>query len=230
MAAARSLSNCGVGRLLIANRTPERAQALAAGLGAETIPIEELPAMLAKADAVVCASAAPSYQITGPMLRSARARSTRPLLLIDIAVPRDVDPRCADEPGVTLLDLDGLEGDARAAGGAAGAVAAAEAIVDEEVTGLEAWWETLQVVPTISALHDHGEAIRRAELARTLGRLPDLTPRERARIEALSAAIVSKLLHAPISKLKQPGAGERYAALVHDLFDLPASGAAESGR
>jgi len=227
---ARSLAGCGVGRLIVVNRTLAHAAALAAPLGAEAMAIEGLAVVLAQVDAVICASAAPSYQVTPELLKPVHGRSARPLLLIDIAVPRDVDPACAAEPGVTLLDLDRL-GDGEDGGvGAAGAITAAEAIVEAEVTGLVAWWETLQVVPTISALHDRAEAIRRTELARTFGRLPDLTPRERARIEALSAAIVSKLLHAPISKLKQPGTGERYAALVHDLFDLPVAGPAEDGR
>jgi glutamyl-tRNA reductase len=218
---ARSLAASGAGRLLIANRTRARATTLAASLKAQAVPIERLESAIAEADAVVCASAAPDYQITPALLRVARAGATRPLLIVDIAVPRDVDPACTEEPGVTLLDIDTLDA-ASDQPGASGAIAEAEAIVRQELAGLEAWWETLQVVPTIAALRGHAEAIRKTELARTFARLPDLAPRDRARIEALTAAIVSKLLHTPISKLKQPGAGERYAALVHELFELPA--------
>ncbi len=220
---ARSLAASGAGRLLIANRTQQRANAIAAALGAGAVPLSALEPAIAEADAVVCASAAPDYQLTPALLRRARPDGTKPLLIVDIAVPRDVDPACAGEPGVTLLDIDTLDAASNQTG-AGSAIAEAEAIVAQEVAGLEEWWETLQVVPTISALRGHAEAIRKAELARTFSRLPDLAPRERARIEALTAAIVSKLLHTPISKLKQPGAGERYAALVHELFDLPAGG------
>ncbi len=220
---ARSLAASDAGRLLIANRTQERASAIAATLGAQAVPLSALEPAIADVDAIVCASAAPDYQLTPALLRRARPDAAKPLLIVDIAVPRDVDPACAGEPGVTLLDIDTLDA-ASDQPGAGGAIAEAEAIVAQEVAGLEAWWETLQVVPTISALRGHAEAIRKAELARTFARLPDLAPRDRARIEALTAAIVSKLLHTPISKLKQPGAGERYAALVHELFELPAGG------
>lgn len=226
---ARSLSASGAGRLLIANRTRERATAVATALGARMVPLDALAPAIAEADAIVCASAASDYQLTPALLIRARADAPKPLLIIDIAVPRDVDPACAGVPGVTVLDIDGLDA-APDQPGAGGAIVAAETIVEQEVAGLEAWWETLQVVPTISALRGHAEAIRKAELARTFARLPDLAPRDRARIEALTAAIVSKLLHAPISRLKQPGAGERYAALVHELFELPAGGAAEDMR
>jgi len=220
---ARSLAASGAGRLLIANRTRARASALADALGARAVPIEALEPAVREADALVCASAATDYQVTPALLRRARPDTSKPLLVVDIAVPRDVDPACGAEPGVTLLDIDGLDMAADQPG-AGGAIAEAEAIVLQEVAGLEAWWESLQVVPTISALRGQAEAIRKAELARTFARLPELAPRERARIEALSAAIVNKLLHTPISKLKQPGAGERYAALVHELFDLPRGG------
>src|SRR5207302_10233881 len=97
-----------------------------------------------------------------------------------------------------------------------GDVAAAEAIVTGEVERLASWWDTLRVVPTISALREHAESIRRAELARTFGRMRDLSPDERARVDSLTSAICNKMLHNPIIKLKQPGSGERYAAVVHE--------------
>jgi glutamyl-tRNA reductase len=225
---AKSLSSCGTGRLLITSRTRDRARTLAEVVGGTLIDAEEIESALAEADVVISASAAPGYQITARMLRAARSGvPPKPLLAVDIAVPRDIDPALADEPGVTLLDIDHLQ-TASAGGEGARAVTAAEAIVAEEVARLAAWWETLRVVPTITALRERAESIRRAELQRSFGRLPDLTPEQKARIEAMTAAMINKLLHHPIRVLKQPEAGEQYASIVHELFDLPSFTAPEA--
>jgi glutamyl-tRNA reductase len=218
---ARSLVGAGAARLLLYNRTFERAARLASALGGVAAATADLLDALREADVIIGASAAPEYQLTREVLRAARGQHpNHPVLVLDIAVPRDVDPAVADEPGVALIDIDGL----RSGGPDSHAlpdVAAAEAVVADEVEKLATWWDTLRVVPTISALREHAEGIRQAELARTFGRMRNLTPEERARVEALTAAIVNKMLHHPIAKLKQPGSGERYAAVVHELFDLP---------
>jgi glutamyl-tRNA reductase len=216
---ARTLARLGTGRLLVASRTPERARRVAGDVGGSAVGPEELAGALAAADAVICASAAPGYQLTRAMLREAGRDGSSPLLVVDIAVPRDVEPAVAEEPGVTLLDIDHLRAEPLAGG--LPDVAAAEAIVEDEVGRLASWWDTLRVVPTISALRERAEDIRRAELARTFGRMSHLSEEERGRIEAMTAAIVNKMLHQPIARLKQPGAGERYAEVVHELFGLP---------
>ncbi|MHB8574806.1 MAG: glutamyl-tRNA reductase, partial [Dehalococcoidia bacterium] len=192
---AQSLAQAGTRRLLLFNRTYERAARVAEAVHGEALPQDGLPAALAEADVIIAASAASEYQLTRAALASARGEvSGRPLLVIDIAVPRDVEPAVEALPGVTLLDIDGLRADGADAD-RPDDVAAAEAIIEVEVGRLATWWDTLRVVPTISALRERAEAIRQAELARSLGRLRDLTPDERARVEALTAAIVNKMLH-----------------------------------
>lgn len=218
---AVNLRGAGAGRLLIASRTGAHAEKLAAELGSEAWALAALEYALRECDAAICASSAPEPPVTRLLLRAVQAaRGERPLLLVDIAVPRDVAPDAVTVPGVTLLDIDALGGDGNDAA-AIGALEAAERIVSEETARLEAWWETLRVVPTITALRGRAERIRRAELARTLNRMPELSERERERVEALTAAIVNKLLHEPIQRLKQPGTGAQYAAAAHELFALP---------
>lgn len=217
---ALALREARAGRLLVASRTYVHAAEVATEAGGEAVPLGELPRALAEADAVILAASGGGPLLTPETLAAVSISPARPLLIVDIAVPRAVDPAVAVLPGVQVIDIDALGGEAPDAP-ALGALADAEAIVDEELARLEAWWESLRVVPTITALRGRAEAVRRAELARTLPRLSNLSPRDRERIEALTAAIVNKLLHEPIQQLKRPGVGVQYAALVHDLFALP---------
>ncbi len=218
---ARSVAGVGPGRLLVLSRTFERAQAAAASVGGVALDASELSNAVREADVIISASASPGYQVTRELLREARGQSPKLLLIVDIAVPRDVEPSVASEPDVELLDIDTLARTESDGAEQFAVVVAAERIVDQEVARLATWWDTLRVVPTISALCKQAENIRRREVDRTFGRLHNLTPEERNRIEALTSAIVNKMLHHPITRLKQPGAGERYAAVVHELFDLP---------
>jgi glutamyl-tRNA reductase len=215
---ALALREAEAGRLIIVSRTLAHAEELAAETNGEALPLDDLAGALGEADAAILAAAAPTPAVTRALLGNRRTADRR-LLLIDIAVPRAAETAVALTPGVMLLNVDAL-GAAQDVP-ALTALDAAETIVAEETARLEAWWESLRVVPTITALRGRAEAIRRGELARSLGKMPDLSERERERIEALTAAIVNKLLHEPIQRLKQPGAGAQYAALVHDLFALP---------
>ena len=148
------------------------------------------------------------------------ARPERPLLLIDIAVPRDIEPGVRDLPNVRLYNIDELQAVAeRNLELRRGELAAAEAIIEGDVAKFGDWLRSLAVVPTIAALQERADAVRLAELERTLSRL-DLSTEDRARIEAMTAALVKKLLHAPISRLKDPAGGERYASAARALFDL----------
>jgi glutamyl-tRNA reductase len=205
----------------VANRTFERAQELAAAYDAAARPFEQLEQAVAEADVVVSCTAAPYIVFSAEMVARARAGREAPLVLLDLAVPRDVDPRAADLPGVRLVGVDDMRAICEANRAARAAeVASAERLVAVEVARFMDWLAMQQVVPTIRALRERAEAIRTAELERTLARLPDLSPREQEAIGALSAAIVNKLLHQPIATLKNPDSGDRMAQVVQQLFRL----------
>jgi glutamyl-tRNA reductase len=147
-------------------------------------------------------------------------RPDRPLLFIDIAVPRDIDPAVRTLPNVRLYDIDELQAVAeRNLELRRGELSAAEAIVSENVAKFGEWLRSLAVVPTVAALQERADALRLAELERTLSRMK-LSPEDRARIEAMSSALVKKLLHAPIARLKDPADGDRYAESARALFGL----------
>ena len=150
-------------------------------------------------------------------------RPDRPLLVIDIAVPRDVDPSCADIEGVTLYDIDDLqETVARNLGLRADHVPRAEAIVAEEIRRFAAWMGQADTRPTIAALHERGHAIVEQVLAENAGRWESASPRDRARIEAIANAVASRLLHEPTIRLRGLGDARGHAMLqlARELFDL----------
>jgi glutamyl-tRNA reductase len=223
---ARTLQASGMGELLVMNRTVEHAEALARAVGGEALPLQALQPALARADVVISSTGAPDYVVGAPIVRSAMAeRPRRPLYCIDVAVPRDVDPAVGDVPNVYLYNLDHLAAvredyaDCRA-----GDVRQVERIVDEETTRFFHWWDAREVVPTIAALRAQAESIREAELAKALARLGPLAERERETLEALTSAIVNKLLHQPTVQLKQRAGdhdGRRYAPALRALFQLP---------
>jgi glutamyl-tRNA reductase len=207
--------------IVIVNRTVERAQELADAYGVATRPLEQLAQAIREADVVVSCTAAPQVVIGAELVAQARAGRDDGLLLLDLAVPRDVDPAAAELPGVRLIGVDDMRAICEANRAARAAeVASAEELVAAEVAKFMEWWATQEVVPTIRALRERAEAIRTAELHRTLAKLPDLSPREQEAIGALSAAIVNKLLHQPIARLKDPEAGGQLAQVVQQLFQL----------
>ncbi len=198
----------------IANRSFERAQALAQAYHTQAWPFEQLEQAIGAADVVVSCTAAPETIITADMVARARAGRGDPLLLLDLAVPRDIDPRAAELPGVRLYDVDGLRPIAEANRAVRAAeVARAEELVAVEVAKFMEWWAAQDVVPTIRALRERAETIRAAELQR-------LSPREQEAIGALSTAIVNKLLHQPITTLKDPQSGNQLAQALQQLFQL----------
>lgn len=226
--AARSLAEAGIRQMLVTSRTFERARELASDLGAAPVPFNRLDWALGQADIVITSTGASEFLIGPDLVRESRNGDNRPLLLIDIAVPRDVDPSVRELPGVHLFDIDDLRSVARENLNARRAeIQRVEAIVEEEVARFSEWLRSLQVVPTIAALRKRAEAIQRAELARTLPRL-NLSEDARRRVEAMSAAIVKRLLHDPILRLKQENDGERYVAAVRELFRLE-PGVADDG-
>ena len=218
--AARALEESGAGEILVTNRTFQRAAELAQELRGRPVPFEELPRLLTEADIVVSSTGAPEIILPFDMVRWAVERRSEPLFLIDIAVPRDIDPRVAELPQVHLYDIDDLEMVSEAnRRERAQEAQKVEAIVEEEVGRFMKWWDSLEVLPTIAALRQRAEVIRQREVANTLKRLPHLNGEEQARIEALSRAIVKRLLHSPVITLKERK-DQSHTQVTRELFAL----------
>ncbi|MBX5464530.1 MAG: glutamyl-tRNA reductase [Clostridia bacterium] len=226
--AARQLAAARPGRLIIANRTPARAAALAAELGAEAAGLEALEALLAQADVVLTATSAPRLLVTREMVARALVGRQRPLFLVDIAVPRNVDPQAGSLEGAYLYVVDDLQVlVARELEARARETARARALVAEEVEAFREWQASQNVVPLVRRLVDRAEGVRRAELEKTFHRLAGLDERERQALEQLTASIVHKLLHDPIEALKEGAShpeGADLAAAFRRLFRLEEEG------
>jgi len=219
---ARSLADCGAARILVANRTPKRAAALADSIGGRAVPFSGLPRALAASDVVISGTGAEGF-VLGPELvaPAAAGRNGSALVLIDIAVPRDIDPAVREIPGVRLFDIDDVEAVSRASmRGRRREVLRVEAHVEDEVEDFVTWWRSLDVVPAIAALRERAEELRRRETERALRRLPDLSDEERERIDAMTRAIVKKMLDRPIARLKNGGDAGAYMEALQDLFEL----------
>jgi glutamyl-tRNA reductase len=213
-AAARSLAQTGA-QLVVVNRSLERAQSLADRCGGEARPYETMAMELVQADVVITSTASPAFVLTYELLRDVvRARRHRPLFLIDIAVPRDIDPRAAKLGGVFLYDVDDLQKVADENLSARRQhLASAEQIVDTEVADFEAWKRTLELTPTIVALRRRFADVVRSELERALPRVGALSTSERQALDKMVHATVNKLLHDPLTALKS-GAAEPDGALL----------------
>lgn len=214
----------GVGRVLVRNRTPAKAQRLAARVAGETVGDGGLRAAIAAADVVVCCASASSVVLDAELVVDAlrRREPARPLVLLDLAMPRNVDPACAALLGVTTIDLDDVRGAVETTV-AGEAMDAARAIVEEEATRFHSWLQAVRVDPTIRSLRNRAEAVRSAELERLANRLSGLDDRQREAVEALTRGIVNTLLHDPTVRLKalaDGGGAEHYAMALRELFDL----------
>jgi glutamyl-tRNA reductase len=222
--AARSIADNSGAKVIVANRTAARARELAGEIssGAKGIGLAQLSNALPLADVVITGTGAGHF-ILGPaeIAPAAEVRNGNGLLLIDVAVPRDVDPAVRDIRGVTLYDIDDVEAVAEAGiNGRQSEVHRVEAIIEEELADFLEWWGALDVVPVISALRERAEGIRRAELERALRKLPDMDEATRERIEAMTAAIVKKMLDKPIARLKDGADKGLYMEALEDLFDI----------
>ncbi|MEX0787026.1 MAG: glutamyl-tRNA reductase [Dehalococcoidia bacterium] len=218
---ARSLAEHGVSKLLVTSRTVGRAKELAAELGGQPVAFGKLGASMAEADIVITSSAAPDFLI-GPddVTRATAQRNGRPLLLIDIAVPRDIDPAVREMANVHLYDIDDLQTLVEQGRNARKQeVAKVERIVDAAVEELRAWLRDRGVVPTVASLRSRADELRQSELESTFKRLRDLSPEQRGAVEAMTGALVKKLLHDPIGVLRSED-GERYVGAVRELFNL----------
>jgi len=221
---AVALVGAGATDITVTNRTHERAVTLAARVRGNVVPFAEMPGALGAADVLLTCSRAGTVVIHEAMLAAARRGADTPLLVVDIAVPRNVDAAVAALPGVTLLDLDDLRD--WAAKGIEQRNHEAEhvrRIVGDEVERFGVETTARQAAPLVSMLHERAESIRTAELERFAAKLSALEPAQRATVEALTRGIVAKLLHQPSVRLKDDAGtpqGERNAAAVRDLFDL----------
>jgi len=223
--AARHFVNNGISQVLVTNRTLERAQKLAAEFNGRAVPFDSYVEHLHQADIVLTSTGAPGFILDRPQLEGViKRRKNRPMFLIDIAVPRDIDPRANDIDNIYLYDVDDLQEVVQANLKERHKEAKkAEAIVQTEVGQFHQWLGNLDVVPTIVALRKKFEDIRKDELEKTLSRFSHLGDKERKSIEAMTAAIINKALHQPISLLKQckgDRACDGYVDAVRVLFDL----------
>lgn len=223
--AAKNLLDNGARTITLINRTVERAQALAQQWGGRALPFEHLQAALDQADVVISSTAAPHTVIHPAHVRHAlAARGGRPLILIDLAVPRDVDQEVAQIPGAHLYNVDDLQSVvARNLERRRAAIEAVRAIVRDETAAYLRWLQARAVVPTLNDLRAHAERIRRDEVAKALRRIGPLGEREQQIIDAMTQSIVNKLLHQPTVRLKQrsaEGDALRYAATLQELFGL----------
>jgi glutamyl-tRNA reductase len=213
---ARQLLAQGVGAVMVANRTFDRAIAVARELGGTPVAWEHLGRYLPLADLVVGAVGGDEYVLRPALVEEAmRERRRRPVFLIDLAVPRSIDPAVNAIDGAYLYDIDDLEAViAEHRGVRAEEAAKAETIVEAEVETFWRWFRTLDAVPTIVALRDRVEAIRRQELERSLNGLGLTDDRQRDGVERLTRAIVNKILHAPLTMLRRNRADPADAAYL----------------
>ena len=223
--AAKHFINAGIHEIYINNRNFNRAIALAEDFGGEAVPFTDYDALFEKVDIILTSTGATEPIVTSEVVAAAmKKRKNRPMFFIDIAVPRDVEEAVNDLSNVYLYDIDDLkevvtanqqerEKEARKA----------EKIIEEEVAHFLRWMDNLEVVPTIRQLREHADAIRKAELQKTLGKLKELSDKDKQAIDRLTQAIVNKLLHGPSVMLKQTeqnGAGSAVVETIRKMFDL----------
>jgi glutamyl-tRNA reductase len=224
---ARALHQRGAETVFVANRRYDRAIGLAQRFGGRAVRFEDLPNRLLDSDIVVSSTASP-HVIVGreDLAEVIEQRGGRPLLIVDIAVPRDIDPAVRELPGVTLYDMDDLQREAARNLSVQSAEATrARALVEDEAARFDRWAASLDVVPTVAALRDRGEEIVRQVLRENESRWVALGDEDRARVEVLARAIVSRMLHEPTLRLKAAEGDESYAyvQVLRELFAIDAA-------
>jgi glutamyl-tRNA reductase len=226
--AARALAARGATIAAVTSRTHANAERLADAFDSHAVPFEQLGEELERADVVVSSTSSPEPILSRAQVRDRRGR---PLFAIDLAVPRDIDPRVAELEDCYLYDIDDLQAVVRESlSGRRREAERAEAIVEHEAERFRDWQASLRVVPAIASLKERAESIRSGELAKAESRLEGLSESERRTVESLTTQIVNKLLHVPIVRLKQAAAteGTGYVEVARDLFGLPDDDAGQS--
>jgi glutamyl-tRNA reductase len=217
--AARELRSQGAHELLVANRSPQQAEVLAREVGGVPVSLAELPALLERADVAICSTGATQAVVTRELMaRALKARRYRPIFLVDLTLPRNVEPSANELENVYVYDLDDLERvavqnrDLRAA-----QLAKAEEIVEQELKAFLIASRERTAVPVLARLRAHAESVARAEVEKTLASLQGLDEKQQKTVRAMAGAIVNKLLHAPTSRLRAEAGrgplGEATAAL-----------------
>lgn len=212
----------GANNILVTNRTYERAVTLANQINGQAISFSDLTKTLVNADMVVSATGSPNFILSRDSVADVmKQRAGRPIILIDIAMPRDIDPEAGQLENVCLYNIDDLQAfsqanlDERKREGLR-----VETIVDFEVANALRWWNNLRVKPTIIELRERAEKVRRVELKKTLKKLSDLTPEQQQRLDAMTKAIIKKILHNPTIFLKDEDRGYRYLPVLREFFGL----------
>ena len=223
--AARYLVNSGIKEIVVSTRNYERALNLAQAYNGRAVRYEYFLDEMAKTDVVICSTGAPDYILRFEQMQDIiRKRKNRPIFLIDISVPRNIDPAINRIDNIFLYDIDDLQAVVEAnLKTRKDEAEKGERIIDEEVDTFSKWFKSLEVVPTIVALKDKVEDIRRKELGRAIDRLKTLSPDEMQAVEALTNTIVNKILHGPLVALKgeaDSNNGLLYAEAVRKLFNL----------
>jgi glutamyl-tRNA reductase len=221
---AQALAGQGVATVFVANRRRERARALADRFGGRVAALDDLPTELEAADIVVASTSSPHPIVGHDELSTVmRRRDRRPLLVIDIAVPRDVDSLCGEVPGVALHDIDDLQA-VVARNVAVRQVEAerAEGVVEEEIQRFAGWLGSMEAMPTIAALRAHGDEIVAGVLEENAGRWESLSERDRERVAAVARTVMNRLLHEPTLRVKLTGDERTHARmrLLRELFGL----------
>jgi glutamyl-tRNA reductase len=223
--AARHLLGNGVEHILVANRTFENAVKLAEEFGGTAVPFDELQQQMELADIVISSTGAPNIIIDKKMVKSIiKSRRNRPMFFIDIAVPRDIDPAVNQVENAYAYDIDDLEGVVETNIKTRSKEAAkAEEIVNGEVQQFNEWMRSRESFPTIVALREWAENVRRGELEKTLKRIEGLSEADTKKIEAMTEAILNKILHRPVTRMKRAahqGDEGEIVNVVREMFDL----------
>ena len=235
--AGRAMASAGARNLVVANRTHSRAQELAAELQGSAVPFEQVNFVLAESDVVISTTSSPDYLLTRSQVEQVMAdRPGRPILIIDIAVPRDIDPEVGFLDGVSLYDIDGLSTTSDAASvGMEPEIALAEELVAEETASLMEWWSSLDTISAIATIREYAENVRRAEVEKTIARMRNrlvagsASPEEEAlddvaaHLDALTSALVKKLMHHPTMYLKE-GNDPARQDVIREMFNLDGTG------
>jgi len=224
--AARALADSGAHARFVATRRRDRALSLARRYHGSSVSFDELPEALTTADIVVAATASPHLLLEVRELETVMAaRDGRALMLIDLAVPRDIDAACAGLDGVALYDIDDLQAAAdRNRRGRQAEARRAEGIIEQEIQDFANWLGSLEVLPTLSALRAHATGIAEQVVAENAGKWESASARDRERVDAIARALVNRLLHEPTLRMKEMRDARVHArmALVRELFGLTA--------
>ncbi|HEX6229901.1 MAG TPA: glutamyl-tRNA reductase [Solirubrobacterales bacterium] len=230
---ARALVARGVATVFVANRHYDRAIGLAQHFGGQAVRFDDLPAQLEAADIVVSATNSPHHIVERDELEHVMSsRHGRPLLIVDIAVPRDIEPQCREVSGVSLHDIDDIQQIVeRNTNGRESEARRAEPILAAEQDRFERWLASLEVLPTVASLRERADEIVRRVLAENDGRWQSLSDEDRERLAAMTRAVVSRLLHEPTVRMKRSAGSDDaylYVSALRELFGLDAETEPES--